>query len=675
MDTIGKRTLHMPRTHSNYLSFLTLSLLLFGTFVLPDTYAQKPESTPKVETAHKAKGDDPAEAEQPAESLSDAEKVLRIQNIIELDEEKLAQLNKQVKTLEKDFQKVSNQLKDLNDQLDARKSALEQAIEGPETAGTAELNTEIKKIQAEIVLVKKQSELVFQSQKTMREQITVLENKIARDKERLTKLKGIKAEEEREISPEAFPPSQIVSEKAPPLEHPVTRLTNGLQKTESPKIPDEVAMTPAQIEARKEAERRKEAARKAEKAIVEYVERKKVLEEQISLEGTLLDTARKQLENSEAILEKREDDLKEMIAANAPYADLSMIQQEMDGISDKIDKATDEIEERSRHLSQLNRQLQEFQQAELEISQEAERKRREAEAARKRSIWLESPFHPENITRWATTRGPRMLLVAAVMVTLLFAIRLLIGKVADVLVRPGRGIPQERKNRAKTVALSFRSVLSAIVIIGGTLLVLEEGGIDIKTLLGGAAILGLAIAFGAQNLMRDYFNGFLILIEDQYELDDIISVGDITGTVERISMRMTVIRDLEGKAHFIPNGHMKQVTNRTHEWSQAVFEIGVAYKENVDDVMQLLMDLANELRRDPTFGPSIIAEPIMLGVDAFGDAAVKIKFLMKTKPDKMWPVRREMLRRIKNTFDEKGISIPVPHHVILQGEKKKTRNT
>ena len=100
-----------------------------------------------------------------------------------------------------------------------------------------------------------------------------------------------------------------------------------------------------------------------------------------------------------------------------------------------------------------------------------------------------------------------------------------------------------------------------------------------------------------------------------------------------------------------------------------MFEIGVAYKENVDEVMQLLMDLANNLRKDPEYGSYIIAEPVMLGVDAFGEAAVKIKFLMKTKPDKMWPVRREMLRRIKNKFDEAGISIPVPHHVILQGEK------
>jgi small conductance mechanosensitive channel len=226
-----------------------------------------------------------------------------------------------------------------------------------------------------------------------------------------------------------------------------------------------------------------------------------------------------------------------------------------------------------------------------------------------------------------------------------------------------------RENRAKTVGLSFRSILSAIIILVGTILFLEEAGIDIKTLLGGAAILGLAVAFGAQNLMRDYFNGFLILIEDQYELNDVITVGNVTGVVEQLSMRITVLRDLEGRAHFIPNGQMKQVTNRTHQWSQALFDIGIAYNENVDQVMGILIELANELRKDPEYGSYIIGDPVMLGVDDFGDAAVRIKFLIKTKRDKMWPVRREMLRRIKNKFDELGISIPVPHRVIFQQQE------
>jgi small conductance mechanosensitive channel len=175
--------------------------------------------------------------------------------------------------------------------------------------------------------------------------------------------------------------------------------------------------------------------------------------------------------------------------------------------------------------------------------------------------------------------------------------------------------------------------------------------------------------------MRDYFNGFLILVEDQYELNDLITVGDVTGVVEQLGMRMTVLRDLEGCVHFIPNGQMKQVTNRTHQWSQAVFDIGIAYKENVDQVMSILMELANGLRKDPEYGSYIIGDPVMLGVEDFGDAAVKIKFLIKTKADKMRPVKREMLRRIKNKFDEMGISIPVPHRVVFQQKEGRDAKT
>jgi small conductance mechanosensitive channel len=205
-------------------------------------------------------------------------------------------------------------------------------------------------------------------------------------------------------------------------------------------------------------------------------------------------------------------------------------------------------------------------------------------------------------------------------------------------------------------------------VAGGTLLALQEAGVDIKTVLGGAAIIGLAVAFGAQNLMRDYFNGFMIMIEDQYELGDLITIGNVTGTVETVNMRTTVLRDIEGRIHFIPNGEVKQVTNRTYGWARALFDISVAYKEDVDRVMRILIDCANELRQDPDFGPYITDEPVMLGVDEFGEAAVRIKFYLKTKPDKMFLVKREMLRRIKNRFDQEGIEIPIPHRVIHQQE-------
>ena len=182
--------------------------------------------------------------------------------------------------------------------------------------------------------------------------------------------------------------------------------------------------------------------------------------------------------------------------------------------------------------------------------------------------------------------------------------------------------------------------------------------------MGGAAVFGLAIAFGAQNLIKDYFYGFMILLEQQYTINDVIKIGDIAGQVERITLRMTVLRDLEGRVHFIPHGQINSTTNMTHGWSRALFDIGVAYKEDADRVIDVIEELGCQMRRDPKFGPLILEDLTMLGVDGFGDSAVVIKFFIKTWPLKQWDVKREMLRRIKRRFDELDIEIPFPHRTV-----------
>ena len=127
---------------------------------------------------------------------------------------------------------------------------------------------------------------------------------------------------------------------------------------------------------------------------------------------------------------------------------------------------------------------------------------------------------------------------------------------------------------------------------------------------------------------------------------------------------MTVLRDLEGCVHFVPNGEITSVTNMTHGWSRALFDIGVAYKENVDQVMEVILEVGKELRKDPQFRTLILEDPTMLGVDSFGDSAVVIKFFIKTRPLQQWTVKRELLRRLKNRFDELGIEIPFPHRTV-----------
>jgi small conductance mechanosensitive channel len=195
-------------------------------------------------------------------------------------------------------------------------------------------------------------------------------------------------------------------------------------------------------------------------------------------------------------------------------------------------------------------------------------------------------------------------------------------------------------------------------------MVFKEVGIDVTVLMGGVAVFGLAVAFGAQNLIKDYFTGFMILLENQYSLNDVVRIGDTSGQVEQVTPRITVLRDIEGNVHFIPNGEITTVTNMTHGWSRAVFDVGIAYKEDVDRVMNVLIDLGQELRKDTYFGPMILENPTMLGVDSLGESAVTIKFFIKTRPLKQWEIKREMQRRIKNKFDLLKIEIPFPHRTV-----------
>jgi small conductance mechanosensitive channel len=240
-------------------------------------------------------------------------------------------------------------------------------------------------------------------------------------------------------------------------------------------------------------------------------------------------------------------------------------------------------------------------------------------------------------------------------------------RVARAVVRSRRGNDRSQgTGRADTLAFSFRSASRVLIVVFAVLLVLQEAGVDIKTVLGGAAIIGVAIAFGAQDLMKDYFSGFLILLEDQYQLGDLVTIRGITGTVESVNMRVTVLRDLEGRVHFIPNGNIDSVTNRTYAWGRPVFEVPVRFDEDVDRVMQTLVDVAKELSEDPDWKGAIIGEPEMLGVDKFTEYGIVIKFMVKTQPDQLFPVRRQMLRRISKRFNELGIQLTVPQRLIVR---------
>jgi small-conductance mechanosensitive channel len=238
--------------------------------------------------------------------------------------------------------------------------------------------------------------------------------------------------------------------------------------------------------------------------------------------------------------------------------------------------------------------------------------------------------------------------------------------IAGRIIRTFRGYMARRTSaadelrRIDTVGTAFRYFATVIVVLVAGTLVLGELGISVAPILATAGVAGVAIGFGAQSLIKDYFTGFLVLLEQQYMIGDVVKIGAITGTVEKITLRLTVVRDMEGSVHFIPHGQITLVSNLTHGWSQALFDLQVSSSETVERVRDLFFELVRELRSDPEFGPWVLDDPELLGVDTLGDATFTIKFALRTHAQKRLQVRRELLRRIKRRFADEKIKVSVP---------------
>ena len=231
-------------------------------------------------------------------------------------------------------------------------------------------------------------------------------------------------------------------------------------------------------------------------------------------------------------------------------------------------------------------------------------------------------------------------------------------------------LTDSRKKRIDTLGHIVNNAVTIVIGAVAALMVISEIGLDLKAILMGAGVVGVAVGFGAQNLVRDFLGGFFILMEDQYSVGDVISAGGHAGLVQAINLRTTVLRDAEGKVHIIPNGEIKAVTNMTKEWSACVLNIGVAYKEDIDRVIDVLKGVGDEMYNDEKFRPMLLGPLEIKGVNDLADSAVMIMVSFRTKPIKQWDVGRELRRRVKNTFDREGIEIPFPHRTVYIGEGK-----
>jgi small-conductance mechanosensitive channel len=229
---------------------------------------------------------------------------------------------------------------------------------------------------------------------------------------------------------------------------------------------------------------------------------------------------------------------------------------------------------------------------------------------------------------------------------------------------------REQIKRAETLGRVFRYIVSVVLSLIAGVLILSELGVSVAPILGAAGVVGLAIGFGAQSLVKDYFTGFFILLENQITTGDVVNIAGKGGLVEDVTLRYVRLRDYSGNVHFVPNNMITTVTNMSRGYAQAVVDVGIAYREDTDQAFDLMRAVGSEMRADDVFGPKILDDLEIAGVDQWADSAVVLRCRFKVKPLEQWGVRREFLRRLKKTFDAQGIEIPFPHVTVYAGVGK-----
>ena len=280
----------------------------------------------------------------------------------------------------------------------------------------------------------------------------------------------------------------------------------------------------------------------------------------------------------------------------------------------------------------------------------------------------------DEVVGWLTGDGIRVLIIVVVAIWMNFVLRRTVPRALRVAItRQMEGQPQEEiDQRVHTLEVVITGTGRAIIGLVALIMILPIVGIPVSPLLASIGIAGLAIGFGAQSLVKDVISGLFIIADNQYSKGDVVTVGGMSGLVEDVGIRRTVLRDLDGIVHYIPNGEISVASNFTQEYSRVNLNVGVAYGEDLDRVMAVIDQVGEEMARDPKYGPMVITPPKSLRVDNLGDSSVDIKIVGDTKPIKQWEVTGELRKRLKQAFDEQGIEIPFPHRVLVTSGAKAT---
>src|SRR5579872_325080 len=265
--------------------------------------------------------------------------------------------------------------------------------------------------------------------------------------------------------------------------------------------------------------------------------------------------------------------------------------------------------------------------------------------------------------------APKIVLVTVVSFVLIRVLRFITGKVSSL---QSRKLPTGlRAQQVRTLASVLNSIGVLIILFVASLTVLAQLGLNLGPLLASAGVAGLAIGFGAQTLVHDFINGFFILLENQYDLGDNIRIAGVKGTVEEMTLRRTVLRDDDGTLHTVPNSQITVVSNATRDWSQLTLRVVVAYSENSDRIIKLLQQVGDEVRHDPAFSQDIVGDIQVPGIDRIGNGEAEYLMLVKTRPNKQYPITRELRRRIKDNFEKNNVQTPGPGRMYVLDQSGK----
>lgn len=278
----------------------------------------------------------------------------------------------------------------------------------------------------------------------------------------------------------------------------------------------------------------------------------------------------------------------------------------------------------------------------------------------------------EKLIDWGVQVLPGLIFIVIIFVVLLRLLKFFMKRLSIFTINRAKRDETkdslEAEKRVNTLLGIVAGIGKVIIWSVALMMILKKLGIDIAPILAGAGIVGLAVGFGAQELVRDFISGFFIILENQIRTGDVAIINGTGGLVEKIEMRTVTLRDFSGVVHVFQNGKINTLSNMTKEWSAVVLDIRVAYKENPEYVMSVMAEVGNELQKDADFKNRFVEPMEIFGVDSLGDSAVVVRARIKTKPGEQWNVGREYRKRIKNAFDAKGIEIPFPHTTVYWGE-------